>query len=205
MASTSTTGTAVWAGITADDSAKPDTTVQLAAINAAIRASHRHIMITQYAPSFGTITAQTFDYSLSSLSPAPYRKLGVRRVFIQAETSTSAPPEVHDVMQYFDASTDAWNLRFAPSVVSAYATKTYDLEYLSPHLDVTALSDTIYLPFEYLQAYIDWWLARNTWSQNLDSDWAAITRDAKEYLDETIAGFKTLDTKSLKLVPQRLV
>lgn len=204
MASTSTTGTDVWAGLQLDEALKPETTTQLTVINAAIRASHRWIKVRQYA-SGGTLTTGTFDYSMSSLSPAPYREIGINRVFIQAADTTSAPPEVHDVMQFFDASDDAWKLRFGPSQIGAYATKTFEVEYYSPHADVAALSTSIFLPHEFLEAYCRKWVLGTVSSEQIgDAAWGMLMQTATDDFRAAQLGFQTLNVKPFKYVRQVL-
>jgi len=91
---------------------------------------------------------------MTALSPAADRERGIAKVFIQEVDTTTAPDVSHKVEQYFDASADAWYLKFRPEVVTAYNTKSFNVLYQHIHADVATVGATIYLPQDYMVEYI---------------------------------------------------
>lgn len=130
--------------------APADDTTKLAYLNIAIGEAGSRFPITEYSTTAATLDNQTFLYSMTALSPSPYRDVGIARVFIQEEATTTAPEVSHAVQQYYDLSADAWTLKFKPSIVSDYHGKVVNVQYQYPPPLVAALSTTVYLPITYL-------------------------------------------------------
>jgi hypothetical protein len=161
MTSLSTTGTDVFAALAVTGGALPtDPVTQLAVINAAIRDSWPSIRITEKSLAAATLVASTEVYSLSALSPAPHRDVGVALVTIQDSTDMEGINLSHHAGQYFDASADTWYLRLPLSIAAAYASRAIDITYQYPHPDVADLDEAIYLPQAVLAGFVECWACK---------------------------------------------
>lgn len=154
MADVTTTGTEVLTAIPGEQ--PPDDKI-IGWLNAAISASWPHIKIREYAASAVTLVASTYTYSLSGVTPALSRKLGVGKVLLNADSYN--PIEQHGIKQYFDETSGfagSWTLVVPSNIADGYAGKTLDIIYQHAHSLIDALDDTIALPLDYLLYYIKW-------------------------------------------------
>ena len=139
------TGTTVANLIPVDPSAKTDAN-SLNAINFAIAASWPNFKMATRT-SGGTLASGTFEYSLATLTLLS-RELGVAHVDI-AEDTTSPKTRHRQYYQFFDSTTGAWTLVVSKAIASDYSTKTFYCTYQYAHPQLTALTETVYLPLGY--------------------------------------------------------
>jgi hypothetical protein len=158
----STTGTAVHDTLAVKGKTNADT---LLALKAAISASWPQIRMNEYAATIATLATETYTYSLSALTLLD-SELGISRLYIKREDDE---PEVltRGWRQYFDQSAGAWTLVIEPSLVEAYVGKVVNGQYQYRHPTISALTDTVYLPADYLAAYCEFWYAKNRMWENL--------------------------------------
>lgn len=155
-----------------------DTSKTVRGLNAAIAGAWPQIRLDEYAPSVATLADGTFTYSMAAVTGLDDERSIIGRVYI-AEDSNQTEVGHREVRQYFDHGARAWYLDFAPSLVATWQGKAVNIRYQRPHPRITAISDTIYLPHNYLVARTAVWYAdMGLTEQTIDPGrWQALRRE----------------------------
>ena len=154
-----TTGTLVSAELDAffDDSSQAlfSSTRRLAALNSAIHASWPQVKRLKRDSSI-TLDNDTFEYSASATPELEEGFLVPAYVTPWSTTTEPKTPIFSGVRQVLNNVT--WTIVVAPWVAQQWNTKTLHLDYHSRVAAITALTDSIELPFAYLANYARYWL-----------------------------------------------
>src|SRR3990167_2975844 len=157
-----TTGTLVKVDIDAffDDSSDTlfSSTRKLAALNAAIHNSWPLVKRLRRDSSI-TLATTTFEYTPSA---TPELEEGfLLPVYVTPWSTTTEPKTAlfRGVRQILNDTT--WTIVVAPWVAQQWDGKTLHLDYHSRIAAISAIADSIELPFTYLANYAEYWLVRS--------------------------------------------
>jgi len=190
-----TTGTAVHANLPVAGKTEANT---LLALKSAVQHSWPQIRMNEYAATVATLATDTYTYSLSALTLL-HPDLMLSQVYIVRDTDE---PMVltRGWTQYWDKSANAGTLTVEPWIVETYVGKVLNARYQYPHAAISALSDTLYLPQDYLEAYCAYWYAQNRLWENL-TDKGAISNLLVLYRDEYQAILRRHQTPPIHMLP----
>jgi hypothetical protein len=160
------------------------TTAQtLLALKAATWSAWPMVRINEYKTSVATLSANTYEYSLSAISDLT-REEGVSRVFV---TATTSEPKtlVRAVRQRYVQDSAAWYLIFTAPFVTAYSGQPVHIEYQRRPAAPSAIGDTLEIPEEFAYWYaIHWYATRGIAEPHVDSRSSeSLSVTAREQLD----------------------
>ena len=168
------------------------TTLTLLALNVAISKAWPSVRLDEYYPSACTLDRDTFVYSMAPVTGLTDERAIIGKVYI---TEESTFPEVghRSVRTRYDQSARVWSLIFADSLVNAYHGKVVNLQLQYPHARISAISDTIYLPHDYLVARVAVWYADYLMAeQSIDPGrWASLRAEWTEDFEKSLRANQT--------------
>jgi hypothetical protein len=127
----------------------------LKALRAAIGESWPTYKLEETATMATAFSSTVFEYSLSTVTLL-HRDQGPGEIYVSYSTSEPLI-RVRPWWAWYDQSSAAWTVRFPSDVVSTYDGKTWYVHYQYKHPDITALSDTVYLPEDYALYFCQHW------------------------------------------------
>ncbi len=129
----------------------------LKAVQMGISSSWPFIKVPKYAASAGTLSSQTFTYSLSALTDLTSE--GISRLFVEPIAATDGPPIMKRAWRDYKDSSGDWQIEVSPGFASEFNGKDFGVFYGAMTADVTSGTADIDLPEDYLIAFASWWYA----------------------------------------------
>lgn len=129
----------------------------LKAVQMAISRSWPFIKVPMHVSSAGTLSTQTYTYSLAALTDLTSD--GISRLFVEPFAVTDGPPIMKRAWRDYKDSSGNWQLEIAPSVTSEFNGKDFGVFYGAKTADETVGTTEIDLPEDYLITFAAWWYA----------------------------------------------